>query len=84
MALQTVFTGKEIFLPLRTKFSARAISMLHLVRIFLSENNAGASRWKDKMASDGFDSYSASLVSISLVCGVLAKVHKHLGQTSSF
>lgn len=52
-ALHTVFPGKEISLPLKIKLGAH-ISILHVLRIFLSENNVGANRWKDQMASDVF------------------------------
>ena len=43
----TAFPDRESSLPLKIKFSAHVISMLHLLRIFLSENNVGANRRKD-------------------------------------
>jgi len=81
--LYAVFPGRESSLPLKIKFSAHVINMVQLLRIFLSENDVGASRWKDYIASDRFGTYFSLLVSISLVYDVSTKMHKHLGQTSS-
>lgn len=46
-AVHTLLPGREISLPLKIKFSAHVISMPHLLRIFLSENNVRANRRTD-------------------------------------